>query len=205
MLTPRQANLDSQHQKRSPSHYATNASSHPKLHIPSRHARYCRRLLPLSPQLRSFVEEALGKSKLVWRGAKSHSRIHIYINLMSSPRSSIESTNSTTALIESHPHRSQEPNSMAIFSSNKQQQEAPVDKTHMEYSEDLEARRSHSKSDNGRIERVELTAEDVCGVCYTARERVKLIVMSGQIDLSKDRQGHSSNPGLGVLSPGMIC
>lgn len=51
---------------------------------------------------------------------------------------------------------------MAIFSSSSEQPEAvPVDKSKMEYTEDLEARRSQSKSDNGRIERVELTPEEV--------------------------------------------
>ena len=55
---------------------------------------------------------------------------------------------------------------MAIFSSRNdeevQSQGIAASKTEMEYTEDLEATRSRSKTDQGHIERVELTAEDVC-------------------------------------------
>lgn len=51
---------------------------------------------------------------------------------------------------------------MAIFASSSEQPQAyPADKTQMDFTEDLEATRSQSKNDEGRIERVELTPEDV--------------------------------------------
>jgi hypothetical protein len=49
---------------------------------------------------------------------------------------------------------------MAISPNNEQPQ--AVGKAHMEFAEDLEARKSSTKSDNGHIERVTLTAEEVC-------------------------------------------
>lgn len=51
---------------------------------------------------------------------------------------------------------------MAIFKSRKESVEQPTEgKTHMDYSEDMEATGSQHKSDTGRIERVELTPEEV--------------------------------------------
>ena len=51
---------------------------------------------------------------------------------------------------------------MAIFKSREEPVHQPtIDKMQMEFSEDLEAMGSQQKSDIGRIERVELTAEDV--------------------------------------------
>jgi len=79
-----------------------------------------------------------------------------------------------------------------------------VGKSQMEYSEDLEASRSQSKSDNGRIERVELTAEDVCGICKYWLDIANLFLI-GQIDLSKDGQSYPLDSRLGVLPSGMFC
>jgi len=85
---------------------------------------------------------------------------------MGSPRSTIASTSSTSALIHPHPTPSEDDDAMAIFSTSSERPAAPVaDKTHTEFSEDLERRASNPKSDNGRIERVELTAEEVCEAC----------------------------------------
>lgn len=47
---------------------------------------------------------------------------------------------------------------MGIFKASNEPTQAPVDKSQMEFAEDLEAT---SKSDASRIERVELTPEDV--------------------------------------------
>lgn len=60
---------------------------------------------------------------------------------------------------------------MAIFSSRgeEQPQSSTTGKTHLEFSEDVEATRTHSKSDDGRIERVELTAEEVRGASPIVR------------------------------------
>lgn len=86
---------------------------------------------------------------------------------MPPPISSSESSSSQRFLNQSDLHPSHAQDEMAIFRSRKEPVDAaPADKTTMEFSEDLEAVRSNSKDNNGRIERVELTPEEVNHLNY---------------------------------------
>jgi hypothetical protein len=74
---------------------------------------------------------------------------------------------------------------MAIFKSRKEPvEQQTADKTQMEYSEDLEATGSQHKSDVGRIERVELTPEEVSTI--HAHEGLGLTELAGSNVMSQN-------------------